>query len=110
LASSTTATGSSRWSSTNGSRCRRRRSGRIRSSRSRRWSKHPQFNPSNPNRLRSVAGAFGMNQWAFHHGSGRGYRLLADLILAADKLNPQVAARLVPPFGRWRGSTSSAGR
>ncbi|MGI8706448.1 MAG: aminopeptidase N [Sphingomicrobium sp.] len=65
-------------------------------------SKHPQFNPSNPNRLSSVAGAFGMNQWAFHHPSGRGYRFLADLILTADKLNPQVAARLVPPFGRWR--------
>jgi aminopeptidase N len=63
---------------------------------------HPQFNPSNPNRLRSVAGAFGMNQWAFHHSSGRGYRLLADLVLTADKLNPQVAARLVPPLGRWR--------
>jgi aminopeptidase N len=43
-----------------------------------------------------------MNQWAFHHPSGRGYRFLADLILTADKLNPQVAARLVPPFGRWR--------
>jgi aminopeptidase N len=65
-------------------------------------SKHPQFNPSNPNRLRSVAGAFGMNQWAFHHASGRGYRFLAELILTADKLNPQVAARLVPPFGRWK--------
>ena len=24
------------------------------------------------------------------------------MILAADKLNPQVAARLVPAFGRWR--------
>jgi aminopeptidase N len=24
------------------------------------------------------------------------------MILAADKLNPQVAARLVPPLGRWR--------
>ena len=33
---------------------------------------------------------------------GRGYRFLADMILAADKLNPQIAARLVPPFGRWR--------
>jgi aminopeptidase N len=63
--------------------------------------KHPQFNPSNPNRLRSLAGAFGMNQWVFHHASGRGYRFLADLILAADKLNPQVAARLLPPLGRW---------
>ena len=64
--------------------------------------KHPQFNPSNPNRLRSLAGAFGMNQWVFHESSGRGYRFLADLILAADKLNPQVAARLLPPLGRWR--------
>ena len=24
------------------------------------------------------------------------------MILAADKLNPQTAARLVPPLGRWR--------
>ena len=24
------------------------------------------------------------------------------MIVAADKLNPQIAARLVPPFGRWR--------
>jgi aminopeptidase N len=63
---------------------------------------HPAFNPANPNRLRSLAGAFGMNQWAFHDSSGRGYTFLADLILKADKLNPQVAARLVPPFGRWR--------
>ena len=34
--------------------------------------------------------------------SGRGYRFLADMILAVDKLNPQIAARLVPPLGRWR--------
>ena len=33
---------------------------------------------------------------------GRGYAFLADMILAADQLNPQVAARLVPAFGRWR--------
>jgi aminopeptidase N len=64
--------------------------------------KHAKFTVANPNRLRSVAGAFGMNQWAFHHASGRGYRFLADLILKADRINPQVAARLVPPFGRWR--------
>jgi aminopeptidase N len=63
---------------------------------------HPKFNPANPNRLRSIAISFGMNQWAFHDESGRGYRFLADLILKADKLNPQVAARLVPPFGRWQ--------
>ncbi|HET9810133.1 MAG TPA: aminopeptidase N [Sphingomicrobium sp.] len=65
-------------------------------------SKHALFNPSNPNRLRSLGSSFGANQWAFHDSSGRGYTFLADLIIAADKLNPQVAARLVTPFGRWR--------
>jgi len=63
---------------------------------------HPQFSVANPNRLRSIGIVFGMNQWAFNHASGRGYRFLADLILQADRINPQAAARLVPPFGRWR--------
>jgi aminopeptidase N len=63
---------------------------------------HPMFALENPNRLRALAGTFSMNHWAFHERSGRGYRFLADMILAADKLNPQVAARLVPPLGRWR--------
>jgi aminopeptidase N len=64
--------------------------------------KHPDFVITNPNRLRSVAGTFGANHWAFHSADGRGYAFLADMIVAADKLNPQVAARLVPPLGRWR--------
>jgi len=63
---------------------------------------HPDFVITNPNRLRSLAGTFGANHWAFHSADGRGYRFLADMIIAADKLNPQVAARLVPPLGRWR--------
>jgi aminopeptidase N len=63
---------------------------------------HGDFTMANPNRLRSLAGNFGANQWAFHSADGRGYALLTDMIIAADKLNPQVAARLVPPFGRWR--------
>jgi len=63
---------------------------------------HPDFTMSNPNRLRALAGTFGANHWAFHSADGRGYAFLADMIIAADKLNPQVAARLVPPFGRWK--------
>jgi aminopeptidase N len=63
---------------------------------------HQAFALENPNRLRALAGTFSMNHWAFHEHSGRGYRFLAEMILAADKLNPQVAARLVPPLGRWR--------
>jgi aminopeptidase N len=63
---------------------------------------HSDFTINNPNRLRALAGTFGANHWAFHSADGRGYDFLADMIIAADKLNPQVAARLVPPFGRWR--------
>jgi aminopeptidase N len=63
---------------------------------------HPDFVITNPNRLRSLAGTFAGNHWAFHSPDGRGYAFLADMIIAADKLNPQVAARLVPPLGRWR--------
>jgi aminopeptidase N len=64
--------------------------------------RHPDFSLVNPNRLRSLIGAFGANQRALHDISGEGYRFLANSILAVDRLNPQTAARLVPPLGRWR--------
>ncbi|MFB0875593.1 MULTISPECIES: aminopeptidase N [unclassified Sphingobium] len=64
--------------------------------------RHKDFTLANPNRVRSLYGAFAANQWAFHHASGKGYRLVADCIIALDRLNPQTAARLVPPLGRWR--------
>jgi aminopeptidase N len=67
-----------------------------------RLAQHPDFTLANPNRMRSLVGAFAANQYAFHAADGRGYRFVADMILAADKLNPQSAARLVPPLGRWR--------
>ncbi len=67
-----------------------------------RLAQHPDFVITNPNRLRSLAGTFGANHWAFHSPDGRGYTFLTDMVIAADKLNPQVAARLVTPFGRWR--------
>ncbi|MBV8685959.1 MAG: aminopeptidase N [Alphaproteobacteria bacterium] len=66
---------------------------------------HPDFSLANPNRLRSLVGAFASNQHAFHAAGGRGYRFVADMILAVDRLNPQTAARLVPPLGRWRRFT-----
>jgi aminopeptidase N len=64
--------------------------------------RHPDFTLANPNRARALVSAFAANQRAFHHPSGRGYRFLADMILDLDRLNPQTAARLVPPLGRWR--------
>jgi aminopeptidase N len=64
--------------------------------------RHPDFTLANPNRVRALVGAFASNQHGFHAPSGRGYRFVADTILALDRLNPQTAARLVPQLGRWR--------
>ena len=63
---------------------------------------HPDFTLSNPNRVRSLYGAFTGNQAAFHQADGAGYRLIADLVIALDPRNPQTAARMIPPLGRWK--------
>ena len=64
--------------------------------------RHPDFTLHNPNRVRALYMAFTAAPQAFHVASGEGYRLLADLILALDPINPQTAARFVPTLGRWR--------
>jgi aminopeptidase N len=64
--------------------------------------RHPDFNPSNPNRLRSLIGAFGVNQVRFHAIGGEAYRFLADEVISIGRTNPGAAARLALPFGRWR--------
>ena len=64
--------------------------------------KHPDFTMKNPNRVRSLYMAFAYNPHAFHAASGEGYKLIADVILALDPINPQTAARFVPQLGRWR--------
>ncbi|HSG53882.1 MAG TPA: aminopeptidase N [Paracoccaceae bacterium] len=63
---------------------------------------HPQFTLRNPNRVRALYMAFAVNPAAFHAADGEGYRMIADLILELDPINPQTAARFVPPLGRWR--------
>ena len=63
---------------------------------------HSAFTLSNPNRVRALYMAFAMNPCAFHDASGKGYRTISDLICTLDPINPQTAARFVPPLGRWR--------
>ena len=65
-------------------------------------SEHPDFDPSNPNRLRALIATFAANPTRFHAPGGGGYRLLSDRVVALDRTNPQVAARLAGAFGRWR--------
>lgn len=63
---------------------------------------HPDFTILNPNRVRSLYMAFTGTPLGFHAASGEGYRMIADLILELDPINPQTAARFVPALGRWR--------
>lgn len=65
--------------------------------------KHPAFTGTNPNRIRAVFGSFATASYqGFHRADGAGYRLIADHGLEIDGKNPQVAARLLIPLGRWR--------
>jgi aminopeptidase N len=64
---------------------------------------HPAFDIRNPNRVRSLIGAFSQsNPLHFHAPDGRGYRFLADRILELNSLNPQVASRMVGALTSWR--------
>ena len=64
---------------------------------------HPAFTMRNPNRVRSLIGAFAHGNPAFFHDlSGAGYVFIADRVLELDAINPQVAARMVAPLSRWR--------
>jgi aminopeptidase N len=63
---------------------------------------HAAFSITNPNKVRSVIGAFAMlNPTGFHAPDGSGYGLVADQVLALNALNPQVAARLAAAFNSW---------
>jgi len=63
---------------------------------------HPDFVLSNPNSARSLLNTFSLNLAHFHAANGSGYALVAESIIEIDKLNPQVAARLVTSFSQWR--------
>lgn len=64
---------------------------------------HPDFTMKNPNRARSLIGAYSNgNPWAFHAADGSGYRLLARCVVEMDGINPQIASRLIDPLLRWR--------
>ncbi|HET6522350.1 MAG TPA: aminopeptidase N, partial [Geminicoccaceae bacterium] len=64
---------------------------------------HPAFTLRNPNRVRSLLGAFAAgNPTGFHRADGAGYALFADQVLRLNALNPQVAARMLGALERWR--------
>ena len=64
---------------------------------------HEDFDLKNPNRVRSLLGAFcASNPICFHDVSGFGYALLGRYIEKIDAMNPQIASRLSVPLTRWK--------
>ena len=64
---------------------------------------HPAFSLKNPNKVRALIGAFaGQNRVNFHRLDGEGYRLLADVVIELNRLNPEIAARIITPLTRWQ--------
>jgi len=64
---------------------------------------HPAFSFANPNRVRSLIGAFAQsNPTQFNRADGAGYDFIAETILGLDPKNPQLAARMATAFRTWR--------
>jgi aminopeptidase N len=74
--------------------------------------KHPLFSLTAPNKVRALIGTFAMaNPVQFNRPDGTGYAFLADQVLALDRLNPQIAARMLSAFRSWRAlETGRRGR
>ncbi len=70
---------------------------------------HPKFSLRTPNRVYALLSAFAhSNPSEFHRPDGAGYDFIADLVVAIDAINPQVASRLMSAFRTWR--TLESGR
>lgn len=62
---------------------------------------HRSFSLGNPNRIRSLIGAFAAgNPAAFHAVDGSGYQFMVEMLSDLNRRNPQVASRLIEPLIR----------
>ena len=64
---------------------------------------HPLFKLTTPNKVRALIGSFALsNPLQFNRPDGAGYIFVAEKVLEVDKINPQVAARLLGAFRSYR--------
>ncbi|MGJ7972712.1 aminopeptidase N [Providencia hangzhouensis] len=64
---------------------------------------HRSFSMSNPNRVRSLVGAFTAgNPVNFHAKDSSGYQFLYEILVDLNTRNPQVASRLIEPLIRLK--------
>ena len=64
---------------------------------------HPLFSITTPNKVRALVGNFAtLNPVQFNRPDGAGYAFVSDQVLAIDRFNPQIAARILGVFRSWR--------
>ncbi|MBF0388663.1 MAG: aminopeptidase N [Desulfamplus sp.] len=64
---------------------------------------YPEFSWKNPNRVRSVLSVLGTsNPLVFHKIDGEGYKFFSERIIELDRINSQIAARMVSAFNQWK--------
>ena len=64
---------------------------------------HERFDIRNPNKVRALIGTFAMrNPAIFHARDGSGYAFVAEQVLKLDKMNPQIASRMVRALMNWK--------
>lgn len=69
---------------------------------------HPAFSLKNPNRIRSLIGAFlNNNPVHFHAKDGSGYAFAGAILAQLNESNPQVASRLIDPLLKYRNYDES---
>jgi aminopeptidase N len=65
--------------------------------------KHSAFNFKTPNRVYALLGGFTASNLAgFHAADGSGYKLMADVTITLNAINPQVASRIATSFRSWK--------
>jgi len=65
--------------------------------------RHPLFALTAPNKVRALIGTFAAgNPVQFNRPDGAGYAFHIDQVLALDRINPQIAARMLGAFRSWR--------
>jgi aminopeptidase N len=64
--------------------------------------RHPLFSLTAPNKVRALIGVFAaQNPVQFHRADGAGYEFVARQVLAIDRFNPSIAARMLGAFRIW---------
>jgi aminopeptidase N len=66
--------------------------------------KHEAFDITNPNKVRALLlqGFANANPAGFHAKDGAGYKLLADVVVEMNKINPRTAAQIVRPLAQFK--------